>query len=334
MIIDAHAHITGPAEIWDHFRELAGRAPGIQRAPIALSDQQLRDSLQDHLHGVAEVGTDLQFVVGRPWAIPTATRDEALVMYITQQVNDMFARCIGLYPDHFVGMATLPQVAGVSPRNCVEELERCVTELGFVGVKINCDPGEGGLPTPDLADEHWYPLYEKMVELDVPGLLHGGPYNYSREPELGYYPAEVTIGGWALLRTPQVFRDFPTLKIIVGHGGGYIPYQIGRARAFRLNEIAKDPSLESLDESVRRLYFDTVLYNQESIELLIKQVGIDNCIFGSDRPANGDVIDPATGRSTNDIKTYIDAIPWLSNEDRHKLYEGNARRLFSRLQLP
>ena len=334
MIIDMHAHITGPAEIWEHFRELAGRAPGVRPTPIQLSDDQLRESLKEHLQGVEDIGTDLQFVVGRPWAVPTAFRRESTVMYIAQQINDMFARCIKLYPDRFVGMATLPEVVGVSPKHSVEELERCVKELGFVGLKINCDPGEGGLPTPDLGNEWWYPLYEKMCELDVPALLHGGHYNYSREPELGYYPAEVTIGAWALLRTPQVYKDFPNLKIIVGHGGGYVPYQLGRARGFRLNEQARDPSIESFDESLSRLYFDTVLYGAESVELLLKMIGPDHCLFGTDRPANGDTVDPENGHPFNDIKWYIEKIPWLTDEDRHKIFEGNARKLFSRLQLP
>ena len=69
-----------------------------------------------------------------------------------------------------------------------------------------------------------------------------------------------------------MFQDFPNLKLIVGHGGGYVPYQVGRARAFRLNEMARDPDLETFDDSLRRLYFDTVLYNQESLELLFKVV--------------------------------------------------------------
>jgi 4-oxalmesaconate hydratase len=332
MIIDAHAHITGPARLWEHFREVAGMAPGIRPTPLDLSDEEIRDSLENQIHDVTSLGTDMQFVVGRPWAIPTALRRESTVMYITEQVNDLFSRCVQLFPDRFVAMATLPQVVGVSPQNCLAELERCVNELGFIGCKINCDPGEGTGDTPHLGEGWWYPLYDKMVELDVPGLLHGGHYNYGREPELGYYPAEVTIGAWALLRSPKVFQQFPNLKIIVGHGGGYVPYQLGRARGFRLNEQARDPAVESFETSLSHIYFDTVLYNAESVELLIKTIGVDNVLFGTDKPANGDTIDPLTGHAFNDIKWYIDQIPWLSEADRHKIFEANARMLFTRFE--
>lgn len=128
-----------------------------------------------------------------------------------------------------------------------------------------------------------------------------------------------------------MFRDFPRLKLIVGHGGGYIPYQVGRARAFRLNEMKRDSELEDFDTTMKRMYYDTVLYNQESIELLIKVVGVEQCLFGSDKPANGSVADPETGRSLNDIKPMIENIEWLSDADRYALYEGNALRVYSRL---
>src|SRR5439155_20498191 len=102
-----------------------------------------------------------------------------------------------------------------------------------------------------------------------------------REPELGYFITEQTIAGYSILRS-RVFKDFPTLKLIVGHGGGYLPYQVGRARAFRLNEMRRNPdTTELFDATLKRLYFDTVLYNQESIELLIKVVGVDRVLFGS-----------------------------------------------------
>jgi 4-oxalmesaconate hydratase len=139
-----------------------------------------------------------------------------------------------------------------------------------------------------------------------------------------------------LLRSPEVWREFPNLKIIVGHGGGYIPYQYGRARCFRLNERGRaDESLwEPFEESLRRLYFDTVLFDKESLELLFRICGVERCLFGTDKPANGSVIDPRTGRSLNDVKQLIDAIEWLTDDDRYAIYEGNARRLYSRLAVP
>ena len=202
------------------------------------------------------------------------------------------------------------------------------------GLKINPDPGEGATETPHMGDEYWYPLYEKMVELDVPALIHGGPFRFSREPELGYFVDEEAVAAWAILRSPRVFQDFPNLKLVVGHGGGYIPYQAGRGRAFRMNAMQRDPNAhyESFDESMRRLYYDTVLYDGEAMELLIKVVGADRCIFGTDKPANGSVKDPVTGKALNDTKQYIDRIDWLSDEDRHAIFEGNARRIYTRMR--
>jgi predicted TIM-barrel fold metal-dependent hydrolase len=321
--------------MYTYFRGLSGTSGGggRPRAP-EFSDEQIEESLKEHLAEVDDVGTDLQLIVARPWAIPTADRREALIMTITQQLNNLIARCVKLHPDRFVGLGALPQTAGVSPKNCAEEMERCVKELGFVGFKINPDPGEGALETPHMGTEHWYPLYEKMVELDTPALVHGGPFRFSREPELGYFCTEEAVAAWGLLRSPRVFRDFPNLKIIIARGGGYIPYQAGRGKAFRLAEQARDPSVESFEESLRHLYYDTVLYNPESVDLLLKIVGPDRCLFGSDKPANGSVIDPDTGHALNDIKQYIDAIDWLSDADRRAVYEDNARRIYTRLQVP
>jgi len=341
MIIDSHAHVTGPMETYEFFRGFTNVSGPVSRGlrRYAIPDERLEETLKPHLDEVTGVGTELQLIAPRPWAIPTAERRAGLIMTITQSVNDMIAQCVRLHPDRFVGIGGLPQSPGMLPKDSAEEMERCVNELGFVGAKINPDPGEGGTEVPDMGSEYWYPLYEKMVELDVPGLIHGGPFRFSREPELGYFCQEESVAGWAIARTPQVFRDFPDLKLIIGHGGGYIPYQFGRARCFRINErrrpgrtVDADDLWEPFEDSLRRLYFDTVLFDQESLELLIKICGVDRCMFGSDKPANGSVIDPRTGRSLNDVKPLIDAIEWLTDEDRYNLYEGNVRRVYSRLQ--
>src|SRR5215212_1489611 len=330
MIIDTHAHVTGPAELYAFSRELQAAQGPFRPSRPDLPDELIAQSLTGHIDEVDSVGTELQLVSPRPWAVPTGDRREAVVEAVTRAANDMIGRATQLFPARFRGLAALPQSPATGLRRAVEELDRCVGELGFVGCKINPDPGEGAVETPHMGDEYWYPLYEKMVELDVPGLIHGGPFRFSREPELGYFISEQSVAAYGILRS-RVFKDFPALKLIVGHGGGSIPYQVGRGRAFRLNEMAKgNADIESFDATLRRLYFDTVLYNQESLELLFKVVGVDRCLFGSDKPANGSVKDPETGRPLNDIKPLIDAIPWLSDDDRLRIYQGNARAVFPR----
>ncbi len=336
MNIDAHAHATGPTELYNYFRALAGASGPAARVTVPdISDERMEESLKEHLVEVTAVGTDVQLISPRPWSIPTGDRREAVVLPITQNVNNMIARAVKLHPDRFAGIGAIPQLVTHGTKFCLEELDRCVNDLGFVGIKINPDPGEGSAEVPHMGDEYWYPLYEKMVELDVPGLIHGGPFRFSREPELGYFVEEEAVAAWGILRSPRVFQDFPNLKLVVGHGGGYIPYQAGRGRAFRMNSMQREPDAgwESFDDSMRRLYYDSVLYDGEAMELLIKVVGSDRVLFGTDKPANGSVKDPVTGRALNDVKPLIDQIGWLTAEDKHAIFEGNARKLYSRLKV-
>lgn len=331
MIIDVHAHASGPDSVYA-FNYRLTNSPSRFRgsATPSFSDDSIAGCMQDHLRQVREVGTDLQLISPRPWAFPTSISEETSVRLMCQVANDVIGQTVKLFPEAFRGIAGLPQTAGVSPGNCIEELERCVKELGFVGCKINPDVGEGDGQTPPMGDEWWYPLYAKMVELDIPGLIHTGGRRNTREPEAGHYPNEETIAAHSIIGS-RVFKDFPRLKLIVAHGGGYVPYQIGRQRAPRFNAMRRNPDIESFDETFRRLYFDTVLYNQESLELLFKLAGPDRCMFGSDKPATGSAVDPATGHSLDDIKPVIESIPWLSQADRHAIFEGTARQIYPRL---
>ena len=335
MIIDVHGHYTtAPPDLRAWRQEQKDANAPISRK-VNISDDEIVDTLEkNQLKLQRDRGTDLALFSPTAGGMEHHVGDASVSLQWTQTVNDLINRVCNLYPDSFIPVCQIPQSPGVSPANCIEELERCVNELGFVGCNVNPDPSDGYWTDPPMTDKWWYPLYEKMVELDLPGLLHGGPYYYSREMEVSVYPGEVTIGGWALVSSPQVFKDFPNLKIIVGHGGGFMPYQFGRARNDRLVAMAADPSLESFEESIARLYFDTVIYNPESVEYMIDVVGVGHTLFGTDKPASGDVIDPKNGRPMNDIKNYIDAIPWLTDADRYAIYEGNARQLFSRLKLP
>jgi len=126
-----------------------------------------------------------------------------------------------------------------------------------------------------------------------------------------------------------VFKDFPTLKILVSHGGGAIPYQYARFEASSLRR----PGATRFSEAMRNLYYDTVLYSKDALELLFKTVGVDRCLFGTERPGVGTVKDPRTGRWLDETRFTIEAIDWLSDADKKMIFEDNAKRLFN-LKVP
>jgi predicted TIM-barrel fold metal-dependent hydrolase len=203
----------------------------------------------------------------------------------------------------------------------------------MVGCLLDPDPGEGDNQTPPLGDEYWYPLYEKLCALDVPAHVHSTGNQHGRGTYSTHFIDEESLAILSLLNS-RVFLDFPKLKIIVSHGGGSVPYQVGRWRAERLHPVmAKNlPLKESFDDSLKRLYYDTVIHSKESIAMLVRLVGSDRVVFGTENPGSGTAMNPETGRAFDDIKALVDDIDFLTAQDRANIYEHNARRLFPRLK--
>jgi predicted TIM-barrel fold metal-dependent hydrolase len=247
-----------------------------------------------------------------------------LVHWFTEECNNIVHRQMKLFPGKWIGVCALPQTAGDPIEDALSELERCVKQLGFVGCLLNPDPYENsGREAPPLGDRYWYPLYEKLCELDVPAHIHGTGSRSERSPYSVHFINEETIAVFGLVNS-SVFNDFPRLKIIVSHGGGAIPYQLGRFEA---------PSLRRgtgarFSDGLRKLYFDTVLYTEEALRLLIKTVGVDRCLFGTECPGVGSSVDPANGRSMDNVKPMIENIEWLTVADRKKIFEDNPRSVF------
>lgn len=328
MIIDIHGHTSAPQALYGfNFRMMTSRGDFGRSAPT-FSNDEIVDVMQPHMAMLDEVGTDLQFIMPRPWGIPNGHRHEKTVRWMTEEVNTLIARQVALFPGRLLGIAGLPQVDQISPANCAGELDRAVKELGLKGCMINPDPGEGGNTTPPMGDEFWYPLYEKLCELDIPGMIHTGNSANGRVTQSEHLINEEAVAGLSILRS-TVFRDFPTLKLIIPHGGGWIPYQIGRFRGSRAYLKGGSKALETFDDALRQLYFDTVVYNQEALDLLLKIVGPANCLFGTDRPAVASKRrDPDTGRQLDDIKPLVEASAQIDDAGRAAVFSANAKRLF------
>ena len=334
MIIDAHAHLVAPASLYAHRSNLivsGGQYGSSYRAKVG--DKELAESADQNVAIMDGVGTDLQLLSPRPFLMLNGTARWNDIVDWTMDNNDIIARTVKLHPTRFRGVGSLPQQAGRPVESLFDEIDRVVNELGFVGVLLNPDPSEGMNGAPPLGDPYWYPLYERLCALDLPAHIHSGQCCNGRETYDEHFMAEEGLAITSLYRA-GVFERFPDLKLMISHGGGPIPYQVGRWRSHRemaraAGKIAKDAP--TFDDILKRFWFDTVVHNPDSLDLLFKTVGHDRCCFGTERPGSGGGIDPVTGRPYDDIKPMIEGLASLDQAARDGIFEGNARRLFKRL---
>ena len=333
MIIDCHGHYTtAPKQLEDYRnRQIAelkdDPAHAASAWPLDISDEQIRESLENaQLRIQRERGTDLTIFSPRAMGMGHHIGNESTSKYWSETCNELIHRVCGLYPKNFVGVCQLPQTPGVRPTNCIAELERCVKEFGFIGCNLNPDPSGGYWTGPPLTDKWWYPLYEKMVELDVPAMIDvSGSCNPNFHATGAHYNNGATTAFMQLI-TGNLFKDFPTLKFIIPHGGGAVPYHWGRYRGLA-QDMGRPPLKEML---LNNVFFDTCVYHRPGIELLLKVIPADNILFASEVVGAVRGIDPETGHYYDDTRRYIDAIDWLSAEDREKIFHGNVRKVYGR----
>ena len=334
MIIDSHGHYTTAPKELEAYRQtqiasLNDSSHVPSKATLNISDDQIRESLEKaQLKLQRDRGTDVTIFSPRASRMGHHIGNATTSLHWSQACNELIHRVCTLYPQNFVGVCQLPQSPRVSPDSCVAELDRCVKDFGFVGCNLNPDPSGGYWVDPPLTDRWWYGLYEKMVELDVPAMIHvSGSCNPNFHTTGGHYIASDTTAFMQLIEA-DLFKEFPTLKFIIPHGGGAVPYHWGRYRGLA-QDMGRPPLPEHL---LNNVFFDTCVYHSPGIELLLKVIPVENILFGSEMVGAVRGIDPETGHHFDDTKRYIDAVPSLSDEEKTKIFEGNARKVFSRLK--
>jgi 4-oxalmesaconate hydratase len=334
MIIDCHGHYTTAPKSLEAFRKK--QVDGLKDAKLSpaknslvIRDDEIREGIEGaQLRIQRERGTDLTIFSPRAGGMGHHIGNATTSELWSDICNELIHRVCTLYPQNFVGVCQLPQSPGVRPDNCIPELERCVNEYGFIGCNLNPDPSGGYWTDPPLTDKWWYPLYEKLVELDVPAMVH---VSASCNPAFHFTGAHYINGDTTAFMqfiTANLFKDFPTLKFIIPHGGGAVPYHWGRYRG-----LAQDMGKPTLKEHLlNNVYFDTCVYHQAGIDLLTRVIPADNILFASEIVGAVRGIDPETGQYYDDTKRYLDAVTTLSAAEKKKIFEDNVYKVYPRFK--
>ncbi|XP_075465654.1 2-amino-3-carboxymuconate-6-semialdehyde decarboxylase isoform X3 [Ascaphus truei] len=202
---------------------------------------------------------------------------------LSQFLNDDLAAVVQRHPKRFIGLGTLPMQ---SPELAVQEMHRCVKELGFPGVQIGSHINQWDLNSPEL-----YPVYAAAEELNCSIFVH--PWDMPMDGRMSKYwlpwlvgmPAETTTAVCCMIMG-GIFERFPKLKVCFAHGGGAIPYTIGRIN----HGFDVRPDLCAVDNSTAprkylgSFYTDSLVHDPRALKLLVEIIGQDNVLLGSDYP--------------------------------------------------
>ncbi len=282
----------------------------IQSATVA---EQAND-LNIRLDAMDRQGIDIQAISPAPtqyyyWMDPELGREAARL------VNDDVAAACAKHPDRFVPMGTIPLQ---DVRLAVEELDRCVDDLGFRAIEISSHVNEEELSSDRLA-----PFFARAEERSLLLFLHPLGFTQGQRLSRHYFnnvignPLEAAIAVGHLIGDGVLDR-YPDLKICVAHGGGYLPAYPGRmdhahrARADCAHLLPRPPS-----EYLAQLYFDTVLFDPDQLRFLVEKYGADHILLGTDYPYDMAESDPIG---------FVDRAGFAP-ADRDKIVGANAAQL-------
>jgi len=328
MTWDVHAHCIPPS--FRDWLERSGPGHGVELLETAkgscarfndgFTSGPMRDSLGDLTQRIADMdrmGVDIQLLAG--WIDLTGydlSGPEGLSYSRAQ--NDCLAEEAAREPSRLRPVATLPLQ---DPTAAARELERAMGELGMVGTQIATTVGPDWLDRAGLDD-----VWEAAEALGAFVILHPmAPLTgvaldrYFMDNSVGR-PAETTIALAGLIHS-GVFDRFSDLRLCAVHGGGFVPFQIGRLdRAYRAKpELAAKEADRLPSEYLRRLYVDTVVHSPQVLRFLIDTVGADQVLVGTDYPFEMGDDDPVA---------LVDSVPGIEPSEREAILSGNARRLF------
>jgi aminocarboxymuconate-semialdehyde decarboxylase len=233
-------------------------------------------------------------------------------------INDDMAEQQRRYRGRIRFMCSLPwQHAKLA----VTELKRACDELGAVGVMVMAS-----IDGRSLTDRSFSSIWREIDRRGLPVLVHPSAPPGTKHLDVMKYNLIASVGfmfDTSLAVSRMIFDGFfdryPKLKLIAAHGGGTLPYLAGRLDICYANMPACREKIDSVPSTyLKRIYYDSVVFQQESLELAIKVGGVDNVLYGSDYPHN-----------IGDMKGCLARVDALPPAARDAVRGGNAQRIFS-----
>jgi len=278
-------------------------------------------SPERRIEDMDRMGIDIQAISPAPRQTYYGA-DPDLGREASHATNDFIADICGRYPERFVGLGTVPFQA---PELAIAELERLHKSLGFRGIEIMTHvAGE------DLSAERFRPIFARCEELGLLVFMHSDGFTEAGRLAGHYFnnvignPLDSTLALHHLI-FGGVLADHPNLKLVVSHGGGYLPAYSGRidhaasARPDCCERIHRMPTTY-----LKRVYFDALVYTHHQLEYLVEEYGADHILMGTDYPADMGEVDPIG---------MIEGTAGVNDSERRAILGRNAARLLS-LEIP
>lgn len=324
--VDVHSHVL-PLEMVEAIRERPRdyqmRVKGAAGTELFIRDDRHSTPVYAEFHdadakveGMDRKGIDISVISVTP-VVFFYWLDAAAGLEAARLMNDGIARMVAKRPDRLRGMATLPLQ---DPDAAVAELERVAREHGFRSVELGCRV-RGDL----VSEPRFRPVLRRAQELGVFVFAH--PYVAGTlPPDLGCYYLGNLAGlpfDTALMAAHLMFGgaldELPALKLVLAHGGGHLPYQIGRlAHGHKVRQEARAHTSRTPLELLRRFYFDALTHDADALRFLVGKVGADRVTIGTDAPFDMAEEDPVA---------MIEALPDLSDRQRDQILGLNALAL-------
>lgn len=289
-VIDVHSHVipgslvqslaAGQGPDGAHLARIGGVSSVVHRQGYRYPLSEEFYDVEARLRTMDDAGVDLDVLsIAPPFFMYWLPSSEAV--QVAARINDGIASMVASAPDRFIGLATLPLQ---DPAAAASELTRSVSELGLRGAEIGAHV-DGHV----IDDLRFGPVFETASALDVPLMIHpsyAGPQNGLEDfylTNLLGNPEQTTLCASRLILSGML-DAIPSLKLVLVHGGGFLPYQIGRLdRGFAVRAEAGKCS-HPPSHYLNRFYFDTLTHSAKATEALAAIVGIDRVVYGSDRP--------------------------------------------------